>query len=48
MPRTRWGLFVRNQIVRAFGVPIVSRLAMGHEITDHLQLPDYSLASDES
>jgi 2-polyprenyl-6-methoxyphenol hydroxylase-like FAD-dependent oxidoreductase len=40
-PRTRFGLFFRNQVVRAFAIPGLARLALGREITDTLQLPDY-------
>ena len=41
VPRTRWGLFVRNQIMKAFGIPYVARLAVGRDLIDHLKLPDY-------
>ena len=41
VPRTRWGLFVRNQVLKAFGIPAVARLAIGRDIRDHLMLPEY-------
>jgi 2-polyprenyl-6-methoxyphenol hydroxylase-like FAD-dependent oxidoreductase len=41
VPRTRWGLFVRNQVLKAFGIPYVSRLALGRDIIDRLKLPEY-------
>ena len=40
VPKTRWGLFMRNQILKAFRIPIVARLA-SRDIIDHLKLPDY-------
>ena len=40
-PRTRWGLNVRNQVIKAFAIPGLARLAIGRDITDALQLPDY-------
>jgi 2-polyprenyl-6-methoxyphenol hydroxylase-like FAD-dependent oxidoreductase len=40
-PRTRWGLFLRNQIIRATAIPGVARFTFGRDIIDTLQLPDY-------
>jgi 2-polyprenyl-6-methoxyphenol hydroxylase-like FAD-dependent oxidoreductase len=40
-PRTRWGLHFRNQVVRAFSIPGLARLALGREIIDALDLPEY-------
>lgn len=40
-PRTRLGLFLRNLVINTFAIPGVARLAIGREITDALQLPDY-------
>jgi 2-polyprenyl-6-methoxyphenol hydroxylase-like FAD-dependent oxidoreductase len=40
VPKTQWGLFMRNQILKAFRIPIVARLA-SRDIIDHLKLPDY-------
>jgi 2-polyprenyl-6-methoxyphenol hydroxylase-like FAD-dependent oxidoreductase len=40
-PRTAWGLCFRNQVIRAFAIPALARLAVGREITDSLALPDY-------
>ena len=40
-PRTRFGLFLRNQVIKAFAVPRLARLAFGRDIIDTLQLPDY-------
>jgi 2-polyprenyl-6-methoxyphenol hydroxylase-like FAD-dependent oxidoreductase len=41
-PRTRFGLFLRNQVIRACAIPGVARLALSRDITDTLKLPDYS------
>jgi 2-polyprenyl-6-methoxyphenol hydroxylase-like FAD-dependent oxidoreductase len=40
-PRTRWGVFLRNQVIKACAIPGVPRLAFGSDIIDKLQLPDY-------
>jgi 2-polyprenyl-6-methoxyphenol hydroxylase-like FAD-dependent oxidoreductase len=40
-PKTRWGLFLRNQIIRATAMPGIARLAFGRDILDTLRLPDY-------
>ncbi len=40
-PRTQWGLGFRNLVIRAFAIPGMARIAIGDDITDHLQLPDY-------
>lgn len=44
-PRTAWGLTLRNQVIRAFAIPGVARLAIGRDIVDSLQLPDYGWPS---
>jgi 2-polyprenyl-6-methoxyphenol hydroxylase-like FAD-dependent oxidoreductase len=41
-PKTRWGLFLRNQVIRAAAVPGIARLSFGRDIVDTLCLPDYS------
>ncbi len=40
-PRTPWGLWFRNQIVRAFSLPGAARLVIGRDIADKLDLPRY-------
>ena len=40
-PRTRFGLFLRNQVIRACAIPGVARLALSRDIADTLELPDY-------
>ena len=40
-PKTQWGLWFRNQVMNAFTIPGLARLAIGREITDKLLLRDY-------
>jgi 2-polyprenyl-6-methoxyphenol hydroxylase-like FAD-dependent oxidoreductase len=40
-PRTRFGLFLRNSVIRACAIPGVAKLALSRDISDRLQLPDY-------
>jgi len=40
-PKTRLGLFFRNQVIRATAIPGLARLTFGRDIVDTLQLPDY-------
>jgi 2-polyprenyl-6-methoxyphenol hydroxylase-like FAD-dependent oxidoreductase len=40
-PKTQWGLWFRNQVVNAFTIPGLARVAIGREITDKLLLRDY-------
>ena len=44
-PKTRWGLCFRNQMIRAFAIPGLAKLAVGREIIDTLGLPEYDLPS---
>jgi len=41
VPRTSLGIFFRNQIVKAFRIPAVARMALGREIRDRLELPRF-------
>ena len=41
-PRTRFGLFLRNQVVRACAIPGIAKFALSRDITDTFELPDYS------
>lgn len=48
-PKTQWGLFLRNQVIRACAIPGLARLGFGRDIIDGLRLPDYdwpALAAD--
>ncbi|MGA7657735.1 MAG: FAD-binding domain [Methylocella sp.] len=40
-PKTQWGLCLRNQVIKAFAIPGLARLAVGRDIIDTLRLPDY-------
>jgi hypothetical protein len=40
-PKTRLGLFFRDQVIRAVAIPRLARLTFGRDIVDALQLPDY-------
>jgi len=41
-PRTRLGLFMRNQLINAFAIPGLARFSFGRDIVDTLRLTDYS------
>jgi 2-polyprenyl-6-methoxyphenol hydroxylase-like FAD-dependent oxidoreductase len=45
IPQTRFDLFVRNQITKAFSIPFVARLAMGRMVVDRIGLPIYSVCN---
>jgi 2-polyprenyl-6-methoxyphenol hydroxylase-like FAD-dependent oxidoreductase len=47
-PRTAWGLWVRNQVLKAFAIPGLARFAFGRDIVDTLRLPDYRWPALES
>jgi 2-polyprenyl-6-methoxyphenol hydroxylase-like FAD-dependent oxidoreductase len=40
-PKTRRGLFLRNQVIKACAIPGLARFAFGRDIIDTLQLPEY-------
>jgi len=40
-PKTRLGLFFRNQITKTFKLPFIAGLAMGPSLFDRVDLPDY-------
>jgi 2-polyprenyl-6-methoxyphenol hydroxylase-like FAD-dependent oxidoreductase len=42
-PHTRFGLWFRNRVMQSLNLPGVAKLAVGREIIDRLDLPDYSL-----
>jgi 2-polyprenyl-6-methoxyphenol hydroxylase-like FAD-dependent oxidoreductase len=46
-PRTKLGLAFRNLMIRASAIPGLARMAVGRDITDKLQLPDYGWAQPE-
>lgn len=44
-PKTRSGMLFRNLVTRTFAIPGIARLAIGRDIADELELPDYSWPS---
>ncbi len=40
-PKTRWGLFLRNQVIRATAIPGLAKLTFGRDLVDKLTLPNY-------
>ena len=40
-PKTRLGLFVRNQVTKAFAIPYVAKMTLGSSLLDHIELPEY-------
>ena len=40
-PKTRFGLFVRNQVTKALGIPFVANLTLGRLTHDAIDLPSY-------
>jgi 2-polyprenyl-6-methoxyphenol hydroxylase-like FAD-dependent oxidoreductase len=43
-PKSRFGLFVRNQVTKTFAVPFVAKLMLGASLLDNIVLPHYSQA----
>jgi 2-polyprenyl-6-methoxyphenol hydroxylase-like FAD-dependent oxidoreductase len=43
VPRSRAGIFFRNQVVKALRVPAIARIAIGRDIRDQLKLPRYHI-----
>jgi 2-polyprenyl-6-methoxyphenol hydroxylase-like FAD-dependent oxidoreductase len=41
-PKTRLGLFLRNQVIRACAIPGLAKFALSRDIADSLRLPQYS------
>ena len=46
-PKTQWGLTFRNQVIRAFAIPGLAKLAVGRDIIDTVRLPDYGWPGSE-
>ena len=40
-PRTAWGLWFRNQVIKTFAIRGLAKLVVGRNINDALQIPDY-------
>jgi 2-polyprenyl-6-methoxyphenol hydroxylase-like FAD-dependent oxidoreductase len=45
VPRTRLGIFLRNQITKALVLPSLAKLVLGPSLTDKIALPDFGLAA---
>jgi len=44
-PRTKFGIWFRNLVTKALGLPGVARVAIGRSLMDRVVLPDYRAAS---
>ncbi|WGS23046.1 MULTISPECIES: hypothetical protein [unclassified Bradyrhizobium] len=44
-PKTQFGLLFRNLVVKTFAFPGLARLAIGWDIADSMELPEYSWPS---
>jgi len=44
-PRTRFGLSFRNLVIKAFAFPGLAKLAVGRDIADSVELPEYGWPS---
>lgn len=40
-PRSRLGMFFGNQITKLMAIPFISKLAVGRELSDRVELPEY-------
>jgi 2-polyprenyl-6-methoxyphenol hydroxylase-like FAD-dependent oxidoreductase len=40
-PKSKFSLFLRNQIFRLLAIPWIADLAVGHDFADHIALPNY-------
>jgi 2-polyprenyl-6-methoxyphenol hydroxylase-like FAD-dependent oxidoreductase len=45
-PKTRFGLFFRNQITKVLKFPLLAKLAMGPSLLDRIDLPVYPIPED--
>jgi 2-polyprenyl-6-methoxyphenol hydroxylase-like FAD-dependent oxidoreductase len=41
-PKTRTGLFFRNQVTKALAIPFIAKMLVGSTLPDRIDLPDYS------
>jgi hypothetical protein len=41
VPKTRFGVVLRNQITKAFAIPFVAKLTLGRSLLDRIDLPSY-------
>jgi len=40
-PRSAFGIFFRNQVMKLMSIPFVAELAVGREMRDRFELPSY-------
>jgi hypothetical protein len=40
-PKSRFGLFLRNQMTKLMAIPFATDLAVGREFRDRIGLPEY-------
>ena len=40
-PRSRFGIFVRNQVMKLMSIPFIAEMAVGREMRDSIELPSY-------
>jgi 2-polyprenyl-6-methoxyphenol hydroxylase-like FAD-dependent oxidoreductase len=40
-PRSRLAMFLRNQVMKLMGIPFVAELAVGQDLRDAIELPEY-------
>jgi 2-polyprenyl-6-methoxyphenol hydroxylase-like FAD-dependent oxidoreductase len=40
-PNSRLRIFLRNQVMKLMGIPFVTKLAVGRELRDRIELPEY-------
>jgi 2-polyprenyl-6-methoxyphenol hydroxylase-like FAD-dependent oxidoreductase len=45
-PRTEFGLWFRNHVIKSFAIPGLATFAVGRDMTDALRLPDYAWPSE--
>jgi len=48
VPRTRLGLFFRNQVTKSFAFPGLAKLVTGSSVLDRLDLPRYDTQTDDA
>jgi 2-polyprenyl-6-methoxyphenol hydroxylase-like FAD-dependent oxidoreductase len=47
VPRTLFGIFFRNQLIKTFRVPAIARIAIGRDIRGQLKLPRFERSREK-
>ena len=47
-PRTRFGVWFRNQITSVFGIPFIAQLFIGPDLLDRIDVPDYTRPENQA